>query len=95
MSVPPGQRVLYVIASGGPPAGDLPQALARHPAFIANLAALRSWGVELIFDPDSASLPGPVPGDPGSALFPWTSLVDTLGRLGSNEVASPADRMPG
>ncbi|HET7013266.1 MAG TPA: flavoprotein [Streptosporangiaceae bacterium] len=95
---------------GGKPIIAVPfpnQALARHPAFVANLAALRSWGVELIFDPDPASLPEPVPSNPanpanpgdsgnqGSALFPWTRLVDALSQLGSNRVASPADRMRG
>jgi phosphopantothenoylcysteine synthetase/decarboxylase len=46
------------------------QALARHPAFVANLAALRSWGLELIFDPDRAS-----------PTFPWTNLIEALARL--------------
>jgi phosphopantothenoylcysteine synthetase/decarboxylase len=49
------------------------QALARHPAFIANLAALRSWGVELIFDSDQDT--------PGDAAFGWPSLLDALARL--------------
>ena len=56
------------------------QALAKHPAFGRNLAALRSWGVELIFDADLARLPGP-PDDPGSVVFPWTSLIEALRRL--------------
>jgi phosphopantothenoylcysteine synthetase/decarboxylase len=68
------------------------QALARHPAFVASIAALRSWGVELIFDPDLARLPAPAQDSPGDSVFPWTSLIDTLGRLGSDGVASPADR---
>ena len=46
------------------------QALARHPAFVANLAALRSWGLELIFDPDLAS-----------PTFPWPNLIEALARL--------------
>ncbi len=71
------------------------QALARHPAFVANLAALRSWGVELIFDPGLTSLPTPELGDPGNAVFPWTGLIEALSRLGSNGVASPAGRVPG
>ena len=58
---------------GGKPIIAVPfpnQALARHPAFVANLAALRSWGLELIFDSDQAG-----------ATFPWTNLIDALPRL--------------
>jgi phosphopantothenoylcysteine synthetase/decarboxylase len=45
------------------------EALARHPAYVANLAALASWGVGLI-------------PDPAGAAFDWTGLIDAVGRLG-------------
>jgi hypothetical protein len=54
------------------------RALAGHPAFAASLAALRSWGLELVFDPDQ--LPGPQD-DPGSVLFPWAALVEAVRKL--------------
>jgi phosphopantothenoylcysteine synthetase/decarboxylase len=58
---------------GGKPIIAVPfpnQALARHPAFVSNLAALRSWGLELIFEDK-----------PDSAAFPWTPLIEALARL--------------
>lgn len=69
---------------GGKPIIAVPfpnQALARHPAFVASLAALRSWGVELIFDPDLATLPEPAQDTPGDAAFGWQSLLEALARL--------------
>ena len=56
-------------------------ALARHPAFIASVQALRSWGVELLFDPDRYPLPTPNMGPPAAALFPWADLVPAVSRL--------------
>jgi hypothetical protein len=55
-------------------------ALARHPAFRASVQALRSWGVELLFDPDrqSPSLDGQ---QPNAALFPWADLALALSAL--------------
>ncbi len=70
------------------------QALAGHPVFSRNLAALREWGVELIFDTDLAQLPGPSD-DPGTVAFPWPRLVEAVRGLSANEVASPASNMPG
>jgi phosphopantothenoylcysteine synthetase/decarboxylase len=63
---------------------DLPMAaapwpnapLARHPAFQRSLAALRDWGVRVIFDP--AGLPG-VAG--GGRPFPWADLLAALPAL--------------
>jgi phosphopantothenoylcysteine synthetase/decarboxylase len=54
------------------------QMLARHPAFTASIATLRSWGVHLICEPDPLHLPGPSQGEPGNALFPWAALQDRL-----------------
>lgn len=56
-------------------------ALARHPAFGASVHALRSWGVELLFDPDRYPLPSPNMGPPAAALFPWAELTTAVGEL--------------
>jgi phosphopantothenoylcysteine synthetase/decarboxylase len=37
-------------------------ALAKHPAFVESVARLRSWGVRVLFDPETYPLP--VPGNP-------------------------------
>jgi phosphopantothenoylcysteine synthetase/decarboxylase len=60
---------------------DLPMAavpwpnapLARHPAFRRSVAALREWGVRVIFDP--ARVPGAAG---GGAPFPWDDLLGVL-----------------
>jgi phosphopantothenoylcysteine synthetase/decarboxylase len=44
-------------------------ALARHPAFQRSMAALREWGVKMIFDP--ARLPQ---ASEQPAVFPWLEL---------------------
>jgi phosphopantothenoylcysteine synthetase/decarboxylase len=46
-------------------------ALARHPAFVESVARLRSWGVQVLFDPERYPLPTPNMGPPAAALFPW------------------------
>ena len=51
-------------------------ALARHPAFQRSIAALREWGIRVIFD--AARLPG---AGPGPAVFPWQELQSELGKL--------------
>jgi phosphopantothenoylcysteine synthetase/decarboxylase len=51
-------------------------ALARHPAFQRSIAALREWGIRIIFDP--ARLPD---AGPGPAVFPWPELRSELARL--------------
>ncbi len=63
------------------------QVLARHPAFAASIAALRSWGVRLIFDPARHPLPVPNQGEPGNALFPWDALRAELHALRPNQPA--------
>jgi len=57
------------------------QMLARHPAFTASIAALRSWGVRLIFDAERYPLPAPNQGPSGSTLFPWAALAEELRAL--------------
>jgi len=56
-------------------------ALARHPAFRASVQALRSWGVELLFDPDRYPLPVPNMGSPAAALSPWPDLMSAVTEL--------------
>lgn len=57
------------------------QMLARHPVFVNSLAALRSWGVRLVFDPQRHLLPVPNQGESGNALFPWAALRKELEAL--------------
>jgi phosphopantothenoylcysteine synthetase/decarboxylase len=54
--------------------------LARHPAFAASLAALRSWGVRVLFDDDAFAVPAP--GAAGEApRFPWDALAEQVAGL--------------
>lgn len=57
------------------------QVLARHPAFVASVTTLRSWGLRLLFDPERYPLPLPNQGEPGNSLFPWAALRDELSEL--------------
>ena len=55
------------------------QMLARHPAFVASVAVLRSWGVRLIFDPARYRLPVPNQGSSRQrpvpvGRTPWTRV---------------------
>ena len=59
------------------------QALARHPAFVANLATLRSWGIRILFDPREHPLPAPAQGAGATDLFPWAALAETIGEIRS------------
>jgi phosphopantothenoylcysteine synthetase/decarboxylase len=54
-----GRPILLVPAVNEP--------LSRHPAFVAALARLRSWGIRVVFDSEATSLP-----------FPWDRLVEEL-----------------
>jgi phosphopantothenoylcysteine synthetase/decarboxylase len=56
-------------------------ALARHPAFQASVQALRSWGVDLLFDPERYPLPTPNMGPPAAGLFPWADLASVVSKL--------------
>ncbi len=49
-------------------------ALARHPAFIRSMAALRECGVRFVFDPAAHPLPTPNLGAPARDLFAWQAL---------------------
>jgi phosphopantothenoylcysteine synthetase/decarboxylase len=58
------------------------QTLARHPAFLRNIAFLREYGVHVIFDPATYPLPAPNLGEDSRGLFPWQALKDALGISG-------------
>lgn len=53
-------------------------ALAKHPAFLESVARLRSWGVNVLFDPKVYPLPTPNMGPPAAELFPWEALVGVV-----------------
>jgi phosphopantothenoylcysteine synthetase/decarboxylase len=50
-------------------------ALAKHPAFVENVARLRSWGMTILFDPAVYPLPTPNMGPTAAELFPWDALL--------------------
>jgi phosphopantothenoylcysteine synthetase/decarboxylase len=50
-------------------------ALAKHPAFVENVARLRSCGMTILFDPEVYPLPAPNMGPPAAELFPWAALI--------------------
>jgi len=58
------------------------QTLARHPAFLQNVAFLRDCGVKVIFDPSTYPLPAPNLGEASRGLFPWQALKDALAQIG-------------
>ncbi|HMK22446.1 MAG TPA: hypothetical protein VK466_08925 [Terriglobales bacterium] len=49
-------------------------ALAQHPAFIESVQRLRTWGVDVLFDPETVPLPTPNLGPGSRDLFPWKAL---------------------
>jgi phosphopantothenoylcysteine synthetase/decarboxylase len=66
-------------------------ALAKHPAFVESVARLRSWGVTVLFDPETYPLATPDLGPSAPELFPWAALlaeVDALARTSSAESPS-------
>jgi phosphopantothenoylcysteine synthetase/decarboxylase len=68
------------------------QVLARHPAFVASVATLRSWGVRLVFDAGRYPLPVPNQGESGSGLFPWAALAEELRALAGGFGADSSQR---
>ena len=56
--------------------------LARHPVFAASVAALRSWGVDVLFDPEAYPLPTPNMGPAAAVLFPWQAAEQAIARMG-------------
>jgi phosphopantothenoylcysteine synthetase/decarboxylase len=51
---------------------------AAHPAFIENVAKLRSWGVRVLFGPDAYPLHDPGTGSHNLDLFPWAKTLDAI-----------------
>lgn len=53
-------------------------ALAQHPAFLESVQRLRTWGIDVLFDPDRLPLPTPNLGPASRDLFPWRTVRDHL-----------------
>jgi len=64
-------------------------ALAKHPAFRESVERLRSWGVHLLYDPETYPLPTPNMGPPAAGLFPWEALAAQV-HLMSKNVSKPS-----
>jgi phosphopantothenoylcysteine synthetase/decarboxylase len=58
-------------------------ALAKHPAFRESVFRLRSWGIDLLFDPERYPLPTPNMGPAAAKLFPWDALLARLSEIRS------------
>jgi phosphopantothenoylcysteine synthetase/decarboxylase len=56
-------------------------ALGKHPVFVASVATLRSWGITVLFDPDTHPLPAPRSGLPATDFFPWEALEVAMAKL--------------
>jgi phosphopantothenoylcysteine synthetase/decarboxylase len=56
-------------------------ALGRHPVFVASVATLRSWGVNVLFNPEKYPLPEPGTGLSATDFFPWEALEEAMGRI--------------
>ncbi|MBL7491088.1 flavoprotein [Frankia sp. AgB1.9] len=69
-----GKPILLVPAVNGP--------LARHPAFVAALTTLRSWGIRVVFDPAATGLP-----------FPWEPLGEELPPLAGSPGRTDAKKL--
>jgi phosphopantothenoylcysteine synthetase/decarboxylase len=55
--------------------------LARHPAFLRNVAFLRENGVRVLFDPEVYPLPAPNEGEPSRDVFPWDAICAELSKI--------------
>jgi phosphopantothenoylcysteine synthetase/decarboxylase len=53
-------------------------AMASHPAFVANIARLRSWGVAVLFGEDVVRFLPPGFGEAAVDGFPWHLALDVL-----------------
>jgi hypothetical protein len=56
-------------------------ALGRHPVFVASVASLRSWGIEVLFDPEKHPLPQPGTGLALDDFFPWEALESVIAKM--------------
>jgi len=64
------------------------RAHAAHPAFVENVARLRSWGVVVLFGPDVYPLHEPGTGSRYLHLFPWAQAAEAVGALALDAGAS-------
>jgi phosphopantothenoylcysteine synthetase/decarboxylase len=56
-------------------------ALGRHPVFLASVETLRSWGITVLFDPETNPLPPPRSGLAATNFFPWEALEAAVATL--------------
>src|SRR5262249_35734436 len=63
---------------------------AAHPAFIENVAKLRSWGVTVLFGPDVYPMHDPGTGGSYLRLFPWEKTIEAIERRCRDDVAGAA-----
>jgi phosphopantothenoylcysteine synthetase/decarboxylase len=56
-------------------------ALGEHPVFRASVETLRSWGVTVLFDPESYPLPAPRTGLSATDFFPWEALEAAMAQV--------------
>lgn len=54
---------------------------AAHPAFGANIANLREWGVKVLFGPEVYPLHAPGTGSEYLHLFPWGMTLDAIDEM--------------
>lgn len=58
--------------------------LARHPAFLRNIAFLRDNRVRVLFDPEAYPLPRPNEGESTRELFPWEAVRSEVSKAAKN-----------
>lgn len=58
------------------------KAHAAHPAFLENVARLRSWGVNVLFGPEVYPLHEPGTGSRFLHLYPWGLVVEAVEGVG-------------
>jgi phosphopantothenoylcysteine synthetase/decarboxylase len=56
-------------------------ALGSHPVFVASVATLRSWGVNVLFNPEKYPLPEPGTGLSATDFFPWEALERAMAKM--------------
>ncbi len=59
-------------------------AMAAHPAFLASVERLRSWGVTVLYGSDVVPLHPPGTGDRYLDDFPWRKVLDALRVMSPN-----------
>jgi phosphopantothenoylcysteine synthetase/decarboxylase len=56
------------------------EAMARHPAFQANIVRLRGWGITVLYGEDVLKLPASGEKDAYRHEFPWWLAVDAVAK---------------